>query len=57
MVIDDLDVMGVDVAPDQAHPPAIVDADRVLALAAPRERFEPIVRYFLAIVLVFSAFA
>lgn len=56
MVVDDLDLVGVPAAPDEAHPPAVVDADGVLALAAPFERFEPIVRHFGAIVPVFSAF-
>jgi len=56
MVIDDLDVMGVPAAPDEAHPPAVLDADRVLALAALFERFEPVVRRIVIIIPVFSAF-
>lgn len=35
VVIDYLDVVGVAVAPHEAHPPLVVDADRVLARPVP----------------------
>jgi len=42
VIIYDLHVIGVAVAPRKAYPPLIVDADAVLALAVAPEGFQPI---------------
>jgi hypothetical protein len=44
VIVDDLYVMGVPVLPDEAHPPLVVDADAVLALAVLRQLLEPVGR-------------
>ena len=44
MVIHDLHVVGVAIAPDKADSPLIVDADAVLALAVASQPFETIPR-------------
>jgi len=44
MIIDDLHVPCRAVAPDEAHPPLIVDADAPLALAVAFQGFQPVVR-------------
>ena len=44
MVVDDLDIVGPVVAPDEADAPPVVDADAVLALAVVLERFQPVTR-------------
>jgi hypothetical protein len=42
MVIDDFDIPGLAVAPYEAEPPLIVDADAVLAVPHAAQRFEAI---------------
>jgi hypothetical protein len=42
MIIDDLDLMRVAVAPDEADAPLIVDADRPFAFPVPPQRLKPI---------------
>jgi hypothetical protein len=42
VIVDDLDVMGISVVPDEADPPLLVDADAVLASPIPEQGLEPI---------------
>ena len=44
VVIHNLDVIGVGVAPAEANPPLVVDADAVLALAIPFKLLQPVTR-------------
>ena len=45
MVIDDLDFVGVSVAPDKADTPLVVDADAVRSRPMAFESFEPVARW------------
>ncbi len=40
MIVDDLDVVGVPVLPDEAHTPLIIDPDALLTFPAPPQCFE-----------------
>src|ERR1700722_14516898 len=42
MIVDDLNLFGGAIAPDETNPPLVVDSDRVLSLAVALKRFEPI---------------
>jgi hypothetical protein len=42
MVIDDLDVVGITVAPTKADPPLIVNSNAVLSFSIARKAFKPI---------------
>ena len=44
MVVDDLDLVGIVLAPDETDPPLLIDADRVPAFPIPLECFQPICR-------------
>jgi hypothetical protein len=44
MVVDDLDIFGSLLRPYEAYAPLIIDADRVLTPAIPREDFQPVRR-------------
>jgi hypothetical protein len=50
MIVDDLNLFGGAIAPDETNPPLIVDSDRVLSLAVALKRFEPIARRLTQIV-------
>jgi hypothetical protein len=41
VIVGDLDVLGVDAGPDEADPPLIVDADRILPGSVASKGFEP----------------
>src|SRR5262245_58739344 len=42
VVVDDLDVMGVALSPNEADPPLVVDPDAVLARPVRRQRLQPV---------------
>jgi hypothetical protein len=42
VIVDDLDLMSIAIAPYEADPPPVVDADAVLPRAITFQRFEPI---------------
>lgn len=42
MVVDDLNVLGTAIAPYEAYPPLVVNADRMPSLTVALECFEPI---------------
>jgi hypothetical protein len=42
VIVDDLDVMGVTVAPDKAEPESVVDPDAVLTPPVAAQRFQPV---------------
>jgi hypothetical protein len=44
VVVDDLDRVGMSVSPNEANPPLVVDADRMLSCALLLQRFEAIAR-------------
>jgi hypothetical protein len=44
VIVDDLDIMGVAVAPDKADPESVVDPDAVLTPSVAAERFQPVSR-------------
>jgi len=44
VIVADLDLVNITVAPDKADAPLVVDADAVLAFALAREALEPIAR-------------
>src|SRR5262245_26011345 len=42
MVVDDLDFVGMALTPDEADPPLVVDADRMLAAPIALQRLQPV---------------
>src|SRR5271166_6190762 len=44
MIVHELDVIGVPVAPHEANAPLLIDADRMLAAPFTRQRLEPVAR-------------
>src|SRR6476659_10577423 len=42
VVVDDLDFVGIAFSPDEADPPLLIDADRMLSLAIAFECLEPV---------------
>ena len=42
MVIDNLDLVGVSVLPNETYPPLVVDPDRVLAGSGPLQLLQPV---------------
>ena len=42
MIIDDFDIESIAIAPDEAHPPLVVDANAVLAAAIAAQRLQPV---------------
>lgn len=45
MIVHDLDIVRVAVAPAEADPPLVVDANAVLAAPIALERFQPVARW------------
>ncbi len=44
VIVDDLDIEGVTIAPDKTDPPLVVDANTVLARTIARQTFQAIAR-------------
>ena len=42
MVVDDLNIMGVAVAPAKADPPLVIDSDAVLSFSIAQQALQPI---------------
>src|SRR6478609_933575 len=42
VIVDDLDLVGMAISPDEADPPLVIDADRVRADVVSSQRFDPI---------------
>jgi hypothetical protein len=45
MVVGELNIVRLPIAPDEANPPLIVDPDAVLPASVPTQRLEPIARH------------